>query len=525
MDISDWFLLPAERGNDRSALTRSGSQHLGWSTGNEVRALVHGRTYFAALLAAIQAMRAGDLLCFTDWRGDPDQLLAGPGTEVGDILRTAAGSGVLVRGLVWRSHLDRLSFSEQQNRHLGAEINAAGGQVLRDMRVRAGGSHHQKFVVLRHPGRPEADVAFVGGIDLCHSRLDDAEHAGDMQRQPMAKVYGDRPPWHDAQLELRGPVVFDVETVFRERWDDPSPLNRNPLSRMGDRLRGENLRASPLPRQLPPPAPRGTHTVQVLRTYPDKHPQFPFAPGGERTVARGYRKAAGQASRLIYLEDQYLWNPEIVAAFATALRRSRELRLIAVIPRFPDQDGSISMPPNLIGRQRAIRSLQAAGPGRVAVYGVENHAGTPVYVHAKVAVIDDQWVSVGSANLNRRSWTHDSELACAVLDTDDLAGDQPGHTFARRLRLELGCEHLDLDPADSGELIDPQAAFALFAARARDLQLWHEQGRTGPRPPGRLRPYPQLALGAATAAWSSVLYRTVYDPDGRAPRVRLKHEF
>ena len=66
----------------------------------------------------------------------------------------AAARGVVVKGLVWRSHLDRFAFSEQENRHLGEEIEAAGGEVLRDMRVRPGGSHHQKFVVLRHPGRP-----------------------------------------------------------------------------------------------------------------------------------------------------------------------------------------------------------------------------------------------------------------------------------------------------------------------------------------------------------------------------------
>ena len=54
------------------------------------------------------------------------------------------------------------------------------------MRVRPGGSHHQKFVVLRHPGRPELDVAFVGGIDLCHSRHDTAAHHGDPQPEPIA---------------------------------------------------------------------------------------------------------------------------------------------------------------------------------------------------------------------------------------------------------------------------------------------------------------------------------------------------
>ncbi len=118
-------------------------------------------------------MTPGDLLLFTDWRGDPDQRLAGPDTEIATVLCQAARRGVVVRGLVWRSHLDRFAFSEQENRHLGEQINAAGGEVLRDMRVRPGGSHHQKFVALRHPGRPELDVAFVGGIDLCHSRADD----------------------------------------------------------------------------------------------------------------------------------------------------------------------------------------------------------------------------------------------------------------------------------------------------------------------------------------------------------------
>ena len=60
-----------------------------------------------------------------------------------------------------------------------------------------------KLVVLRHPGRPERDVAFVGGIDLCHSRRDDSAHRGDPQRQPMAAVYGATPPWHDIQALIQ----------------------------------------------------------------------------------------------------------------------------------------------------------------------------------------------------------------------------------------------------------------------------------------------------------------------------------
>jgi phosphatidylserine/phosphatidylglycerophosphate/cardiolipin synthase-like enzyme len=79
--------------------------------------------------------------------------------------------------------------------------------------------------VLRHGGRPERDVAFLGGIDLCHGRRDDASHAGDPQPQAMADVYGPRPPWHDIQLAITGPAVGDVESVFRERWENPQALS------------------------------------------------------------------------------------------------------------------------------------------------------------------------------------------------------------------------------------------------------------------------------------------------------------
>ena len=126
---------------------------------------------------------------------------------------------------MWRSHLDKLQYSEEENQHLGDAIEQAGGEVLLDQRVRFGGSHHQKLVVIRHPDAPERDVAFAGGIDLCHSRRDDASHRGDPQAVQMAKHYGERPPWHDVQLRLQGPVVGALDTTFRERWNDPAPLD------------------------------------------------------------------------------------------------------------------------------------------------------------------------------------------------------------------------------------------------------------------------------------------------------------
>ncbi|MEN3357595.1 MAG: hypothetical protein V7637_1577 [Mycobacteriales bacterium] len=530
--MADWFLTPDERGNPATRLDRRHPDGAAWSAGNEVRPLVHGATYFAALERAVGQMVRGDLMLFVDWRGDPDERLTGePGSEVGQVLCRAAERGVDVRGLVWRSHLDRLQFSEVENRHLGEEITAAGGQCLLDMRVRAGGSHHQKFVVLRHPGRPELDVAFVGGIDLCHSRRDDAAHGGDPQPQPMAAVYGPRPPWHDVQLALRGPAVGDVETVFRERWEDPQPLSRNPVHRVADLLRGDDRGRRPLPAQLPDPPPAGAQTVQLLRTYPRRLGGYPFAPRGERSVARGYLKAFGRAQRLIYLEDQYLWSFEAARAVADLLRTRPGLHLMAVLPHYPDQGGRVSGPPNLIGREKALALLRSAGGDRVAVYGLENPAGTPVYVHAKVCVIDDVWAAVGSDNLNRRSWTHDSELTAAVWDeaaagaAPDGGGGERPRRYAQELRLALAREHLGRADGDDAGLADPHSAFAEFARSADALRRWHEGGRRGPRPPGRLRPLVDPALSPFTRRWATAVYHQVYDPDGRPRGLRRQHRY
>jgi phosphatidylserine/phosphatidylglycerophosphate/cardiolipin synthase-like enzyme len=524
-----WLLRAEERGNAATALPA-------WTAGNLARPLVHGATYFDRLVEEVEALGAGDHLFFTDWRGDPDQLLRDDGPTVAELFTRALRRGVCVRGLVWRSHLDRASFSKEENRALDSEIEHNGGELILDQRVRRGGSHHQKFVVLRHAREPARDVAFVGGIDLCHSRRDDADHGGDPQAVAMAGAYGPRPPWHDVQLELRGPTVAVLDTVFRERWDDPtSPDADHPIAWIRDRLHHTRLDADPLPPQLPPPPECGPHLIQILRTYPAVRPPYRFAPEGERSIARGYTKAVRRARRLIYLEDQYMWSSEVARLFAEALAAHPDLHLVVVVPRVPDQEGAFAERPQYVGRWEAIEMCRRAGDNRVHVFDVENHAGTPVYVHAKVCVVDDVWASVGSDNFNRRSWTHDSELSSAVLDTTrdpreprDPAGTGEGaRTFARDLRLELAREHLDLaaDGDEDDAVLDPERFVATLNERAAALDAWHEGGRRGPRPPGRLRPHRAERLPLTTRLWATPVYRLLDDPDGRPLRMRLKKTF
>jgi phosphatidylserine/phosphatidylglycerophosphate/cardiolipin synthase-like enzyme len=285
-----------------------------------------------------------------------------------------------------------------------------------------------------------------------------------------------------------------------------------------------------LPDEVVDPPGDGTHAVQVLRTYPARLRRYPFAPLGERSIDYAYRKILKRARRLIYIEDQYLWAPFVADLFAAALKANPGLHLIAVVPRFPDKEGA-SRWPSLVGRQQAIRVCRSAGGDRFAIYDVENPAGNPVYVHSKVVVVDDVWAMIGSDNLNRRSWTHDSELSCAIIDSEpdgrvplDPAGEGDGaRRFARDLRLKLMGEHLDAGSDRMEGLLDPVAAFRAMKASAESLQAWYENGQSGPRPPGRLRPHFPETLPKRHRPWAVPVYRAIYDPDGRALRDRLIH--
>lgn len=537
--LTDWLLTRAERDNPHTRLATT-------AAGNSCAPLVHGATYFARLVETVETLRSGDHLFFTDWRGDPDERLTDDGPTVGRLFSDAARRGVVVRGLVWRSHGEMMRLNKQKNRALDLDLEESGGQVILDQRVHRFGSHHQKLVVLRSAADPARDVAFVGGIDLCHSRRDDAGHGGDPQALPMAREYGPTPAWHDVQLEVRGPAVVDVETVFRERWEDPTNADsHNPVAFVRDTWKRARLTPTPLPASPPAPAPQGRHTVQLLRTYPAIRPAYDFAPGGERSIARGYSKAVQRATRLIYVEDQYLWSRDVARLLADALRAQPRLHLVVVVPRVPDQEGALSVLPNRIGQLQALQVCYDAGPERVHVFSLENRRGTPVYVHAKVCVVDDAWASVGSDNMNRRSWTHDSELTAVVADPEpdereprDPRGDETGaRRFARDLRLRLAREHLGLDDADNPDddggtgadqtvdLVDPEAFVSALEASAERLDRWYDAGCVGPRPPGRLRRHTPAPVPWHTRAWAAPVYRLLHDPDGRPVGMRRRRQF
>ena len=273
--------------------------------------------------------------------------------------------------------------------------------------------------------------------------------------------------------------------------------------------------------------------MQVLRTYPARRRAYPFAPEGERSIARAYLKAFSRARRLVYLEDQYLWSLAATEALRDALAHNPELQVVVVVPRYPDPDGAISGEASRIGRERVLDALHEVGGDRVAVYDLENRRGHPIYVHAKVCVIDDVWMAVGSDNLNRRSWTHDSELSCAVIDAGATSARPPipaGWATARACsprdtRLRLAAEHLGRAPDDVDDLVDPARGSTRCARAATSSTRWHRLDGVGERPPGHLREHPFERVRGARRWGRGTIHATLLDPDGRPPHLRRANAF
>ena len=259
--------------------TGSARDGKGWIEGNTVRPLVHGSTYFRRLYEELSILRAGDRVYFTDWRGDADERLLPGGPTVGDLLRDLATAGVQIRALLWRSHSDHVNLSSRENQRLGVELNAPGPRCCSTSGYRGSArttrSCSSSGTVVTAGAMWPSSAGSICATAVATTRLTSAIRSSSR----WIGGTGRRAPWHDAALELRGPVVGDLLRTFVERWDDPHPLDhRNPYRWVVHRRARMPRHPEPLPEAFPDPAPAGSHAVQLLRTYGPKHPPYPFAP-------------------------------------------------------------------------------------------------------------------------------------------------------------------------------------------------------------------------------------------------------
>jgi phosphatidylserine/phosphatidylglycerophosphate/cardiolipin synthase-like enzyme len=200
-------------------------------------------------------------------------------------------------------------------------------------------------------------------------------------------------------------------------------------------------------------------------------------PRGQFRILEAYVRALASAQRLIYLETQFLWSPEIVDVLAEKLRNppTDEFRLLAVLPSHPQSGDDDSR-----GQVGQLADMDD-GNGRFlacALYARDRRDGVriePVYVHAKIAIVDDRWLTIGSANLNEHSLFNDTELNLVVSDEE----------LARSTRERLWAEHLELrleqvQGADPAKLIDERwfpIAEEQLERRRRGEPLTHRLSR------------------------------------------------
>ena len=171
-------------------------------------------------------------------------------------------------------------------------------------------------------------------------------------------------------------------------------------------------------------------------------------------------------------------------------------------------------------------------PSGSGIYDLENAHGVPIYVHAKICIVDDVWLTCGSDNFNRRSWTNDSELTCAVIDPNqdkrephDLTGRGDGaRVLARELRMQVWSEHLGVEPDDPA-LLDPVEAFDLWRETASARDDWNDAGRHGPPPRGQVRRHRPDPVSRLQRMWAEPAYRHFFDPDARPRRLRTRDGF
>lgn len=429
--------------------------------------------YIAAwgLTPSMQLVRGADQRAGPDSSPEQEALLAELRTEglqqaeidfwctheltVQAVLGYAVRKGVEVKVLIWSSseHFSHCDPKAAQEQLAEVGVSCILDDSAHGVRHHPIESLHQKLAVV------DGTHAFVGGIDML------IELSGDYDRwdthfhhyfSPLRRNAEVRSPhnWHDAHAILEGPAVADVEQNFRQRWNEVVLRHEWDL----ELLVPEHPPAPSLPPPATAPSDNGSSLVQVARTIPAY--TYTFAPEeGIQGIAQLYANAFRNVQQVVYLENQYFWthayysplaigvrfhlhaseSPEMernIGELAAALRRGATVALL--LPDHPNV-GRFFTDAGL--NRLRDEAPEAAAGGRIQAFCLaasSEDAGEavyrPIYVHAKVAIVDDLWSTVGSANLNNRGMRDDTEMNVATLDAE----------LAHGLRLLLWAEHLGL---------------------------------------------------------------------------------
>jgi phosphatidylserine/phosphatidylglycerophosphate/cardiolipin synthase-like enzyme len=282
-----------------------------------------------------------------------------------------------------------------------------------------GCSHHQKIVVI------DENLAACGGIDISTARWDTPDHRdGDPRRTgPDGKPYM---PWHDATMMMRGAVAGELAELGRERWSTATKAKLEPIKKCEDDW----------PTDLPVMFRDVDIAIARTRAAYDELPEV-------REIETLYIDMICAAKRFIYFENQYFTSGKIAAAIAARMAEKNPPEIVMVMPR--TADGWLEQKAMDGARLKLMRAIGDKDKGnRFRVYVPVTEKRADIYVHAKVSIVDDRLLRVGSSNLNNRSQGLDSE--CDVIIDAALDANRETPPAMTALRHRLLAEHLDVTP-------------------------------------------------------------------------------
>jgi phosphatidylserine/phosphatidylglycerophosphate/cardiolipin synthase-like enzyme/uncharacterized membrane protein YdjX (TVP38/TMEM64 family) len=386
--------------------------------------LIDGEAYFQAFREAVKLARKTVFISGWDidsrlalLRQDPDD---GYPVKLREFLNAIAGSGnqpkiyILIWDFAMLVGLDRewfpiyrLDWKTHDNIH-----------VAMDDLHPVGASQHQKIVVI------DDSLAFVGGLDLTKNRWDTPQHAPQDKRRksPGGEFYR---PHHDVQIMLAGPPAADLGDFFRQRWEI---VSSRPIP-----AQQSDSQAAVWPDSITTDIENCTIGIARTRARYDELTEI-------REVENLYLDSIKQARSYIYIENQYLTAQMISQALAESLRNEDGPEIIIILPL--TTDGWLSQITMDVMRKRAVHEMRQADTyNRLGVFYAYQKGlseKNSIKIHAKMMIVDDAFVRIGSSNLNNRSMGLDTECDIA-LETNDVSDNKKA---VARFCNKLLAEHL-----------------------------------------------------------------------------------
>lgn len=288
-------------------------------------------------------------------------------------------------------------------------------------------SQHQKFVVV------DADIAFVGGLDLTIRRWDESAHSDEapLRIDPYGEPYG---AFHDYQLGVSGPIVQDFVALFSDRWRNAT----------GHRLPRIATQTRPVPNPLPIDTAMSFLNAEIAfsRTMPAFRDQTELT-----EIAQVYLDLIRAAKHTIVIENQYLTAHSIVEALGESLEKAEGPEVVIILPE--KAGGWLEMKTMGVLQDLALKRIQESDRhDRLRIYYPLDKKRAahklPMTVHSKIMIVDDTYLTIGSANLNNRSMGYDTECQLTI----DASRDEFNQRALRETRAYVLAHHCEIDPSD-----------------------------------------------------------------------------